>query len=95
MEKSPQKIRHTTNVTENFSVSIGQTFATVPMRKIRHTTMIDWGWVGRVGVRGVRSGGVGAGGVEVTGGVRLGVWVGGLGLEEPWEEVPYGRCVGR
>ena len=27
--------------------------ATVPMRKIRHTTVIGWGWVGRVGVRGV------------------------------------------
>ena len=43
MEDLPQKIRHTTNVTENLSVSVGQTFATVPMWKIRHTTVIGWG----------------------------------------------------
>ena len=52
-----KKICHTTNVTENLSVSIGQTFVTVPMWKIRHTTALDWsrgGWVVRV--RGVGSG---------------------------------------
>ena len=58
-----KKIRHTTgkntNVTKNLSVTVGQTFATVPMRKIRHTTMIGWGWVGRV--RGVEVEGVGVG----------------------------------
>ena len=30
-----QRVRHA-NVTENWSVSVGQTFATVPMWKIRH-----------------------------------------------------------
>ena len=30
-----QRVRHT-NVTENLSVNVGQTCATVPMRKIRH-----------------------------------------------------------
>ena len=55
-----QRVRHT-NVTENLSVTIGQTFATVPMRKIRHTTVIGWGWVGRVGIRGV--GELGSGGL--------------------------------
>ena len=55
------------NVTANLRVIVGQTFATVPMRKIRHTTMIGWGWVGRVGVRGVEVGGVGVGEVEVGG----------------------------
>ena len=38
-----KKIRHTTNVTENLSVSVRQMFATVPMWKIRHTTVIGWG----------------------------------------------------
>ena len=66
-----QRVRHT-NVTENLSVSVGQTFATVPMRKIRHATVIGWGWVGRVGVRGV-----GVGGIEV-GGVRSEDRVGGF-----------------
>ena len=62
-----KKIRHTTNVTENLSVSVGQTFATVPMWKIRHTTVIGWGrgggggWVGRVGVKGVEVGDVESG----------------------------------
>ena len=37
-----QRVRHT-NVTENLSVSVEQTFATVPMWKIRHTTVIGWG----------------------------------------------------
>ena len=61
-EDSPQRrfatrrVRHT-NVTENLSVSVGQTFATVPMRKIRHAMVIGWGWVKRVGVRGVEVGG--------------------------------------
>ena len=62
MEDSPQKrfatqrVRHT-NVTENFRVSVGQTFATVPMWTIRHATMIGWvGGVGRVGLRGLRLG---------------------------------------
>ena len=65
-----QRVRHM-NVTENLSVSVRQTFATVPLWKIRHTTVIGrggGGWVGRVGVRGVRSGGWG-----------WGVRVGGLG----------------
>ena len=49
MEDSPQRIFATqrvrrTNVIENLSVSIRQTFATVPMWKIRHTTTIGWGW---------------------------------------------------
>ena len=83
MEDSPlrrfatKRVRHT-NVTENLSVSDGQTFATVPMRKIRHTTVIGWGWVGRVGVRGDEVGGVGLGG-----GGRLGSW--GRGVGENWE----------
>ena len=48
-----QGVRHTiTNVTENLSVSVGQTFATVPMRKIRHTTVIGWGRGGRLGREG-------------------------------------------
>ena len=50
-----KKIRHTTNVTENLGVSVGQMFATVPMWKIRHSTVTGWGqggWVGRVGVWG-------------------------------------------
>ena len=85
MEDSPQKICHkqtkkichTTNVTENLSVSVRQMFATVPMWKIRHTTVIGWGrrggWVGRVRVRGLRSGSwVGPRGKRVGGG--------GLGL---------------
>ena len=72
-----KKICHTTNVTENLSVSVWQMFATVPMWKIRHTTVIGWGrrggWVGRVGVRGLRSGSwVGPRGKRVGGG--------GLGL---------------
>ena len=64
MEDSPQRrfatqrVRHT-NVTENLSVSVRPTFATVPMRKIRHTMVIGWGWVGRVGVRGLGSKGWG------------------------------------
>ena len=60
MEDSPhgrfatKKIRHTTNVTKNLSVTVGQSFATVRMWKIRHTTVIGrlglgGGWVGRVG----------------------------------------------
>ena len=64
-EDSPQKIRHRrfatqrvrrTNVTENLSVSVGQTFATVPMWKIRHTMVIGLGrWGGGwVGVREVK-----------------------------------------
>ena len=53
-------------MTENLSVSVGQTFATVPMRKIRLTMVIGWGWVGRVGVREVEVGG-GGWGVEVGG----------------------------
>ena len=73
-----QRVRHT-NVTENLSVSVGQTFATVPMRKIRHTTVIGWGSVGRVGVRGVEvGGGLGWGGGELG----LGVW-GELGIPQP------------
>ena len=40
-----QQVRHT-NVTENLSVSVGQTFATVLMWKIHHTTVIGWGWGG-------------------------------------------------
>ena len=71
-----QRVRHT-NVTENLSVTAGQTFATVPMRKIRHTTVIGWGWVGRVGVSGVEVGG---------GGVRLG----GRGLES-WGRGGWGE----
>ena len=48
MEDSPQKIRHKEDSPHNecdqdFSVSVGQTFATVPMWKIRHTTVIGWG----------------------------------------------------
>ena len=55
-----KKIRHTTNATKNLSVSVGQTFATVPMWKIRHTTVIGWGWgVGPGGLRELRSGGWG------------------------------------
>ena len=38
-------------------------FETVPMRKICHTTVIGWGWVGKVGIRGV----------------EVGSWAGGLG----------------
>ena len=85
MEDSPQRrfttqrVRHT-NVTENLSVSVGQTFATVPMWKIRHTTVIGWGreggWVGRVGVRRVKVGKVESGGWGRGVG---GVGVGGLG----------------
>ena len=69
MEDSPQRRFATqrvrcTNVTENLSVSVGQTFATVPMWKIRHTMVIGWGrgvWFGGVGVRGVGPGGWGRG----------------------------------
>ena len=47
MEDLPQKIRHTrvrhANVTENVSISVGQTFATVLMWKIRLAAMIGWG----------------------------------------------------
>ena len=74
MEDSPQRrfasqqVRHT-NVTENLSVSVGQTFATVPMRKIRHTTMIGW----------VESGGLGLGGLGSWG---QGGW-GELGTPNP------------
>ena len=76
MEDLPRKIRHRrfatqrvrhTNVTEN--LSIGQTFATVPMWKIRHTTMIGWVRGVGLGVGGVR--GVGIGGLELG----SGVWV--------------------
>ena len=80
MEDSPQRrfatqrVRHT-NVTENLSASVGQTLATVPMQKIQQTTVIGWGWVGRVGVRGVEVGGVG-----LRGG--WGVGIGGLGSGE-------------
>ena len=63
-------------MTENLSVSVGQTFATVPMRKICHTTVIGWGrggWVERVGVRGLKSGGwARVGGVGVGGVGRIG-----------------------
>ena len=79
MEDLPQKIRHTTNVTENLSVSVGQTFATVPMWKIRHTTVIGWGrggWVGRVGVGGLWSGGWGRG--LRSGELGQGIGVGGF-----------------
>ena len=60
MEDSPQRrfatqrVRHT-NVTENLRVSVGQTFATVPMWTIRHAMMIGWGrggWVKRFEVKG-------------------------------------------
>ena len=61
---------------ENLSVTVRQTFATVPMRKIHHTTVIDWGWVGRVEVRGVE---VGGGGVGESG---SGGW-GELGTPQP------------
>ena len=61
------KIRHTTNVIENLSVTVGQTFATVPMWKIRHTTVIDWG-----GGLGRESWGFGVGGGVEVGGSGLG-----------------------
>ena len=75
----PQKIRHKEDsphnkyVTENLNVTVGQTFATVQMWKIRHTTMIDWGgglgresWGWGVGVwgRGVEVRGSGLGGSQ-------------------------------
>ena len=87
-----QGVRHT-NVTENLSVSVGQTFATVPMWKIRHTTMIGWGnGSGGLGLGGLRPGGwgVGVGGVGVRGiGVR--VWLNvrtrsGLRWSFQWKE---------
>ena len=58
-EDSPhtQRVRHT-NVTKNLSISVGQTCATVPMWKIRHTTVIGW-------CRGFRSGGLGLGGLSL------------------------------
>ena len=71
-------------MTENLSVSVGQTFATVPMWKIRHTTVIGWGqggWVGRVGVRGVEVGGLGRG-FGVGEGWGQGVEVRGVGVRE-------------
>ena len=91
MEDSPQRrfatqrVRHT-NVTENLSVSVGQMFATVPMWKIRHATVIGWGrrgWVERVGVRGVE---VGGWGFEVGGGVREVNW--GRGVKNPQPQSP-------
>ena len=94
---SPQKIRHKEDsphnkyVTENLSVIVAQTFATVQMWKIRHTTVIDWGGglglggLGReswgLGLGGLKSGGVGVDrvGVGVLGSGVRGVEVGGLG----------------
>ena len=83
-----QRIHHTTNVMENLSVSVGQTFATVPMWKIGLTTVIGWGR-GGLGLRGFRWGELGLG-VEVgrlgsvgggVGGLRVrGVEIGGLRL---------------
>ena len=65
------KIRHTMNVTENLSVSEGQMFATVPMWKIRHTTVIGWG-------RGVEVRGLGRGSWGRGVGVK-GLWLGSGG----------------
>ena len=61
-------------MTKNLSVSVRQTFAAVPIWKIRHTTVIGWGqggWVGRVGVRGVKVRGLDRG-------FGVGGWFGGL-----------------
>ena len=92
MEDSPQRRFATqrvrrTNVTENLSVSVGQTFATVPMRKIRHTMVIGWGrgvglGLGRLKLRGWVEGlGRGVGPGSWAGGLRSGKL--GLGSWEP------------
>ena len=76
-------------MTENLSVSVGQTFATVPMWKIRHTMVIGWGrggWVGRVGVRGVEVEGLGRGvgpGGWGRGSWGCGSWGWGVGNPDP------------
>ena len=38
-----EDLPHNKYVTENLIITVGQTFATVQMWKIRHTTVIDWG----------------------------------------------------
>ena len=90
MEDSPQEIHHKEDSPHNkydreFERKRRTNFATVPMWKIRHTTVKGWGRVGRVGVRRVEVGVVGSGGWAGefgVGGLRLGSggWGRGLGL---------------